>query len=231
MFVALDATREAILSYVVGKRTVENATAIATELRARVVNRPQIVSDGYPGYLPAIDQAFGGDVDFGQLVKVYQSPPGNEAAVRYSPGRVIAAEKTVICGEPDEATISTSYVERFYLTTRMQLRRFTRPTNGFSKKLRNHRAAFALYVSWYNLCRVHEALRVTPAMALGVTDHVWTVAELVQQALNAPVPPPLPIPGQLPLGITAARAKGEMRGGYRPRRPRPPLKIVKGGLS
>src|SRR5207253_10570675 len=115
---------------------------------------------------------------------------GNDAATRYSPGRVIGVSKTVVCGDPDEEKISTSFVERFNLTTRMQMRRFTRLTSGFSRKIENHRAAIALYLAWYNLCRIHETLRCTPAMALGVTDHVWTIGELVQAALDAPVPPP-----------------------------------------
>lgn len=151
-----------------------------------------------------------GDADFAQLVKTYAASPGNDAARRYSPGEVIAIEKKVVTGEPDPAKISTSFVERFNLTTRMQHRRFTRLTNGFSKKLDNHRAAVPLYLAWYNLCRIHEKLRCTPAMALGVTDHVWSIGELVEVALAAQAPTPLPTPGQQSFaGMSAAKAKGD----------------------
>jgi IS1 family transposase len=229
VFVALDATKKAVLSYVVGKRTGVETLALARDLRARIVNRPQITADGYVPYVNAIRDAFDLDVDFAQLVKVYATTPGNDAATRYSPGRVIGAEKVVICGRPDEEKISTSYVERFNLTTRMQMRRFTRLTNAFSRKIENHRAAIALHMSWYNLCRSHEALRCSPVMALGVTDHIWTIGELVGAALDAPVPPPMPPRGQLPFqGMTGAQAKGEGRGSYRgPRLPR--LRVIRGG--
>jgi IS1 family transposase len=228
VFIALDATRKAVLSYVVGKRTAENTFALASDLRARIVNRPQITADGYVPYVNAVTEAFDRDVDFGQLTKVYAATPGNDAATRYSPGRVIGAEKTAICGRPDEEKISTSYVERFNLTSRMQMRRFTRLTNAFSKKLRNHRAAVALYVAWYNLCRVHETLRCTPAMALGVTDHIWTVGELVDAALSAPMPPPPAPTGQQTFrGMSAGAAKNERRGTKIG--PRPRLRIIKGG--
>ena len=108
--------------------------------------------------------------------------PGNDAATRYSPGAIRGIEKTTVCGKPDEAKISTSYVERFNLTTRMGVKRFARLSNGFSKKLQNHRAAVALQIAFYNLCRWHETIRCTPAMALGVTDHMWTIGELVELA-------------------------------------------------
>ena len=127
-------------------------------------------------------------------------------------------------GEPDESKISTSYIERFNLTTRMQSRRFTRLTNAFSKKLANHRAAVALQVAHYNLCRWHETISGTPAMALGVTDHGWTIGELVEAALPAPVPPPLASPAHLQ-GMSADKAKGEKGGG----KPRP--YALKGGRA
>lgn len=210
LFVALAANAKAVLSYIVGKRNMDNTLALAYDLRRRIVNRPQITSDGFPAYPDAIDFAFGLDVDFAQLVKIYQSTPGNEAAVRYSPGTVRDIETKIVRGNPDPERISTSYVERFNLTTRMASRRFTRLTNGFSKKIENHRAAIALHVAHYNLCRVHETIRVTPAMALGVTDHVWTVGELVAAALGAPeTPAPITPPEH---AMSAARAKGENRG-------------------
>ncbi|MCW5888937.1 MAG: transposase [bacterium] len=232
VWVALDATTKAVLSYVVGKRTGREALAIATDLRARILNRPQITADGFGPYVGAIDYAFGRDVDFAQIVKDYAAVTGNDAAHRYSPGEVIATTKTVVCGNPDPTKISTSYVERFNLSTRMHMRRFTRLTSGFSRKLENHQAAISLHFAFYNFVRVHETLRVTPAMALGVTDHVWTIGELVHAALSAPEPSPLPGPGQQTLpGLTAAQAKGETRGSYRgPRGPRK-LRLIPGGRS
>jgi IS1 family transposase len=191
--VALAATQKALLSYVVGKRNAENTEALALDLRARVVNRPQITSDGYTPYPSAVELAFGRDVDYSVLMKRYVGDSNlPDAAHRYSPGHVIGTETTVIRGRPDPEKISTSYVERFNLSSRMQMRRVTRLTNGFSKKLDNHRAAVALWVCFYNLCRVHETLRCTPAMALGVADHIWTIGELVQAALAPSDVPPLP---------------------------------------
>jgi hypothetical protein len=185
-----------VLSYVVGKRTAENAETLAIDLESRITTRAQLTSDGFAPYIGAVNTAFGANVDFAQLVKIYQATPGNDAAHRYSPGSIRGLEKNVIRGNPDEGKISTSYVERFNLTTRMAMRRFTRLTNGFSKKLENHRAAIALHIAHYNFCRVHETLRCTPTMQLGVTNHIWTIDELLDRALAtlpetpAPIPPP-----------------------------------------
>ena len=218
-----------MLSYVVGKRDAAHTEALAADLRARILNRPQITSDGFSPYIDAIDAAFGLNVDFAQLVKTYQGGDSTrqDAAHRYSPGTIRSITKTVITGDPHEDRISTSYVERFNLTTRMQMRRFTRLTNGFSKKLVNHGAAIALHLAHYNLCRVHETLRVTPAMHLGVADHVWTVGELVAAALTVPgIPPASPAP-ERPKGMSAGAAKDERRGtGLGPRRR---LRLIKGG--
>ncbi len=188
-----------------------------------MLNRPQITADGFPAYPGAIAAAFGrNDVDFAQLEKIYQGVEGNSAEHRYSPGRIREVHETVVFGAPDPSRISTSYVERFNLTTRMQSRRFTRLTNGFSKKLDNHKAAIALHVAWYNLCRVHETLRVTPAMALGVTGHVWSIVELVAEGLGAPIQP-APIAPEPHKGMSAGRAKGEI-GSHR----RPVLRLLPG---
>jgi IS1 family transposase len=193
LFIALAANQKAILSYVVGKRSVENTEALAFDLRARIVNRPQITSDGYSPYVNAVQDAFRSGVDFAVLTKKYVGDSNlPDAAHRYSPGHVSEVERVVIKGNPDPDLISTSYVERFNLSSRMQMRRFTRLTNGFSKKLENHRAAVALWICFYNLCRVHETLRCTPAMALGITDHIWTIAELITAALEPSDTPPLP---------------------------------------
>jgi hypothetical protein len=140
---------------------------------------------------------FGVDVDFATIVKRYAlDSTATDAAHRYSPSKVVSSERTVIRDRPAKEYISTSYVERFNLSSRMQMRRFTRLTNAFSKKLANHEAAIALWVCFYNLCRVHETLRCTPAMALGVTDHIWTIGELIAAAQEpgeaSPLPPIVP---------------------------------------
>lgn len=152
------------------------------DVASRLKNRVQLTTDGHGPYLEAVEGAFGADVDFAQLVKTYGQAP--DAEKRYSPPVCVGARKETFTGKPDKRHISTSYVERQNLTMRMHMRRFTRLTNGFSKKLRNHKAAVALYVAHYNLCRVHETLRITPAMALGVTDHIWDIGELVDAALS-----------------------------------------------
>ena len=222
-FVALDATRKAIISYRTGKRTADNTVEFASDVRARILGRPQISSDGFSPYVDAIEWAFGSEVDYGQIVKVYEGEPGPTAARRYSPGWVVDVRKATIAGAPDRAKISTSYVERSNLSLRMGCRRFTRLTNAFSKKPQNHKAAVALYVAHYNLCRVHEALRITPAMALGVTDHIWTIGELVAAALgDGSSEPPVPVsPPPAPVYPSLSAAKSG----------RPALRVVQGGLS
>lgn len=181
-FLALDATNKAILSFYTGKRNAQSTRFFVSDLRQRVINSPQITSDGFPHYVPAITAIFGPQVDYAMLVKNYRVVQGNQAQIRYSPGAIVSVSRQVVAGRPDERRISTSYVERTNLTVRMSQRRFTRLTNGFSKKLENHQAAVALFVAHYNFCRVHEALRITPAMALGVSDHIWSVAELIMNA-------------------------------------------------
>jgi IS1 family transposase len=194
LYIALAATQKAIISYTVGKRNDASTREFLGDLRQRIVNRVQITSDGYPGYPSAMAATFGHDVDFATIVKHYAvEGTGTDAAHRYSPSKVTGSERTVIRGRPATEHISTSYVERFNLSSRMQMRRFTRLTNGFSKKLANHRAAIALWVCFYNLCRVHESLRMTPAMALGVTDHIWSIGELIAAAQEPEEAPPLPL--------------------------------------
>ena len=187
-FTALDATGKAIISYVTGKRTEDNTRAFVNDVWERIINRPQITTDGFGPYVDAVAECFGDDADYAQLVKHYAAEHSVEAKRRYSPPHVVRVERRVVSGRPRH--VSTSYVERSNLTLRMQQRRFTRLTNGFSKKLQNHKAAVALFVSHYNLCRVHETIRITPAMALGVTDHIWTIGELVEAALEGVIPEP-----------------------------------------
>lgn len=139
---------------------------------------PQLTTDGYGPYLPAIEKTFGYDVDFAQLIKVYR---GEGWGGRYSPGRLLEILSKPRIGRPDEAHVSTSYVERQNLTMRMQMRRFTRLTNAFSKKLTNLKAALALHFAWYNFVRIHASLRVTPAMAAGISSQVWKLQQLLPQ--------------------------------------------------
>jgi IS1 family transposase len=188
IYLALASSAKAILSFRVGKRDFENTSLFANDLRERVINAPEISSDGWPSYGPAIRDAFGSHCTHGVIQKVYASEPNKDAARRYSPGYVVAVERRNEIGVPGH--ISTSYVERQNLTLRMQQRRFTRLTNGFSKKLDHHVAAVGLYVAHYNFCRVHETVRQTPAMALGIADHVWAIGELLAACLdNAPREP------------------------------------------
>jgi IS1 family transposase len=183
-FIALAGAAKAIITYRTGKRTRENTELFLNDLRARVVGSPEISADGFNPYPWAVANAFGEQCKFGVIEKHYAVNGSPEAARRYSPGQVVSVSKNAVFGRPDK--ISTSYVERQNLSLRMSQRRFTRLTNGFSKTYLNHCAAVALYVAHYNLCRVHEALRVTPAMQLGVTDRVWAISELVEAALAAP---------------------------------------------
>jgi IS1 family transposase len=177
-FLALADTAKAIIGYRVGKRTAETTRAFVADLRDRVIGAPEISSDGFNQYPAAIEMAFGIDCQYGQIEKQYATDPALEAARRYSPPAVVAVSRKRVFGQPKR--ISMSYVERQNLTVRMQSRRFTRLTNAFSKKLENHIAAVALYVAHYNFCRVHEALRVTPAMQLGLLVDAATAGVLLE---------------------------------------------------
>ncbi|HEV2100082.1 MAG TPA: hypothetical protein VGR45_14315 [Stellaceae bacterium] len=188
VFLALAGAGKAIISWRVGKRNGENCRALLADLRARVLGAPEISSDAFPAYPDAVEQAFGTECSFGTIEKHYAVDGAVEAARRYSPAAVVSIRRRRIIGA--QRAISTSYIERQNLTLRMQQRRFTRLTNAFSKKLESHIAAVPLYVAHYNLCRVHETLRVTPAMQLGATDHIWTIGELVDAALDGVLPAP-----------------------------------------
>lgn len=175
---AIDADTKMCVSYLVGGRTTGWATDFMLDCRERIIGHPQITTDAHKPYLKAVEEAFGGEADYAQLHKIYGATEANEA--RYSPATCIGCDMKVVSGDPDPAHVSTSYVERQNLTMRMSMRRFTRLTNGFSKKLENHGHAVALYFLHYNFCRVHKTLRVTPAMEAGIANHVWTTQELVE---------------------------------------------------
>jgi hypothetical protein len=147
------------------------------DIRQRVIGRPQITTDAHKPYMGAVEIAFGENVDYAQIHKIYGAPSEDEAR-RYSPSRIIGCDMKTVIGEPDYRHVSTSFVERQNLTMRMSMRRFTRLTNGFSKKIDNHAHSVALHFMYYNYCRVHKTLRVTPAMEAGLTDHVWSMEEL-----------------------------------------------------
>lgn len=187
-WVALDADTKLVPSWCIGKRDALYAYRFMTDLEKRLKNRVQLTTDGHKAYLKAVESVFGTDIDYAMLVKLYGQEP--EAEKRYSPAQCVGTEKIIIEGNPEIANISTSYIERQNLTMRMSMRRFTRLTNAFSKKIKNLEAAVALHFMYYNFCRSHKtlnlkrALGITPAMAAGVTDHQWTVAELIKMATN-----------------------------------------------
>jgi IS1 family transposase len=195
-YVALASATRAIIGYRTGKRTTDTTDDFIQDLRARVIGLPEISTDGLHFYKNAIRDAFGSRTAHGVVQKTYSVTHLNvtEASRRYSPAQVIAVEYEAVSGKPTQ--ISTSYVERQNLTLRMGSKRFARLSNGFSKKIDCHLAAVALHVAFYNLCRTHEALRMTPAMALGITDRVWSVAELIEAALKAVPNDPTPTPAQ-----------------------------------
>jgi IS1 family transposase len=177
---AICADTKLVPSWLVGSRDAEAASAFIADIAGRLASRIQLTSDGHGPYLQAVEGAFGADVDYAMLGKVYGSAP--EAGTRYSPAECVACRKQRITGSPDERHVSTSFAERQNLTMRMSMRRFTRLTNGFSKKFENHAHAVALHFMYYNFGRVHKTLRVTPAMQAGIADHVWTLEEIVQLA-------------------------------------------------
>lgn len=176
---ALCADTKIVPSWLVGARDAMHAAHFIADLASRLTHRVQLTTDGHKPYLEAVEEAFGGEIDYAMLIKLYGPVPGNAAETRYSPGECTGTEKRVIVGHPDEAHISTSYAERQNLTMRMRMRRFTRLTNAFSKKIENHEAAVALHFMHYNFVRRHQTLRITPAMAAGVGHHLWSLEELV----------------------------------------------------
>jgi len=180
----IDADTKLCVSYLVGGRTTGWAMDFMEDCSERIIGKPQITTDAHKPYLKAVEEAFGGDANYAQLHKVYGA--SDEPEKRYSPATCIGCVMKTVSGVPDPAHVSTSYVERQNLTMRMSMRRFTRLTNGFSKKIENHGHAVALHFMYYNFVRIHKTLRVTPAMEAGIAGHVWSMEELV--ALLEPKP-------------------------------------------
>ncbi len=174
---AIDADTKLIPSWIVGPRDGTTARIFVNDLADRLADRIQLTSDGLNAYLKAVESAFRGDVDYAQLVKIYSST--TEGQKRYSPAECVGCERHAVTGYPDPEHVSTSYIERANLTMRMGMRRFTRLTNAFSKKIENHCAAIALHMMHYNFVRIHQTLKVTPAMAAGVTNRLWEIEDIV----------------------------------------------------
>jgi IS1 family transposase len=188
---AIDAETKLLITWLVGGRDSDYAIAFMDDLRDRLANRVQLTSDGHRAYLEAVEGAFGGDVDYAQLVKLYGAA-SESAKGRYSPAECIGARKERIEGSPDPKHISTSFAERQNLTMRMQMRRFTRLTNAFSKKFENHMHMVALYTVWYNYVKQHKSLKgLSPAMAAGLSDTLWSMTDLAK-IIDARLPKPGP---------------------------------------
>jgi IS1 family transposase len=200
---ALDADSKLIVSWMVGGRDADYALALMDDLRSRVDTRMQLTTDGHTPYLRAVEEAFGADIDYSMLIKLYGAPPASvEAARRYSPADCVGTRRDKITGNPDPKHVSTSYVERHNLSIRMGVRRFTRLTNAFSKRIDNHCHALAIYFVYYNFCRSHASLKkLTPAMAAGVAIGPWEMSDVV--AL-----------------IDAREEAPKARGPYKPRAPK-----------
>lgn len=186
-FTGIDADSKLVVSWYVGNRDLYCATEFMKDVASRLKGRVQLTTDGYKPYLKAVDAAFDGEIDFAQLIKIYGEPNGGNNEKRYSPADCTGTETKVIEGRPDKAFISTSYVERQNLTMRMHMRRFTRLTNAFSKKVENHCYAIALHFVYYNFCKVHKTLRVTPAMEAKLATKPMSIEDLVSLApIEAP---------------------------------------------
>ena len=176
---AIDVDSKLIISYLVGGRDADYATEFMLDLKSRLTTPVQLTTDGLKAYLPAVEKAFDWNIDYAQLVKTYGASP-ESAKGRYSPADCTGIKKTKISGDPDISKISTSYAERQNLTMRMHMRRFTRLTNGFSKKVENHANAVALHFMFYNFVKIHKTLRVTPAMEAGITDRLWDLEDIAR---------------------------------------------------
>ncbi|HZS42024.1 MAG TPA: hypothetical protein VFF06_34585 [Polyangia bacterium] len=244
-FVALDVPSRAVVFHLIGKRDQGTTELFVNNVRARILGRPHIAADAFKPYPEAIDLAFGdGNVDFGVLKKMYEGEEDEDSDAPLLDGvkpqsekrhrvRYKGAEKVKVFGEPNMKNVSTSLIERSNLTTRTWQRRFTRRAITFSKSLRHHIAAVALHYAWYDLGHIHSSLRQTPAMALGIEDHAWSVAELIEASLSAPEPPPLDVsngPGSAQLGFDF-RKPPKQATVTPPPSERPKLILLKGGLG
>jgi IS1 family transposase len=178
-WVSMDADTKLVPSWLVGPRNTGAAYEFIHDLAGRLANKVQLTTDGHRPYLEAVESAFGGDIDYAMLIKIYGKSMGIKDETRYSPAQCLGAKKVVVTGNPKGSDVSTSYIERQNLTMRMGMRRFTRLTNGFSKKVENHAHAIALHYMYYNFVRVHKSLRCTPAMAAGVTSRLWSIENIV----------------------------------------------------
>ena len=179
-WVGIDPESKLVVSWEVGKRNAKTAQRFIDDLAGRLANRVTLATDGFHPYVMAVEKTFGGEIDYGMLVKIYGATGERER--RYSPPECIGTHKHRIAGDPDPKDISTSHIERQNLTMRMQMRRYTRLTNAFSRKLYNHCCAVALHYMFYNYARIHKSLRVTPAMQIGLADHVWSLEEVAELA-------------------------------------------------
>lgn len=177
---AIDTDTKLVPCWHVGGRDMGAATAFIDDLAARLTNRVQLTTDGHRPYLDAIESAFGSDIDYARLTKIYGTDQAAKTEKRYSPAKFIEAKCGIFTGDPDQEHISTSYVERQNLTMRMSMRRFTRLTNGFSKKIENHMHAISLHYMYYNFCRIHRTLKITPAMEAGIADMVYDLDFIVR---------------------------------------------------
>jgi IS1 family transposase len=176
-WVAIDAETKLVPSWLVGRRDGISAMEFIKDLASRLAHRVQLTTDGHRPYLNAVEEAFGSEIDYAMLIKIYG---GSQEEVRYSPAECLGTEKRWVSGNPVQELVSTSYVERQNLTMRMSMRRFTRLTNAHSKKIENHIHAISLHYMYYNFCRIHKTLRCSPAMAAGVTDHLWEIEDIVK---------------------------------------------------
>ena len=176
-FTGIDAETKVIPTFLIGSRDAGCAVEFMNDLASRLSNRVQLTTDGHKMYLSAVEDAFQGAIDYAMLIKVYGATP--EGDHRYSPAECLGTQKNAITGCPDKKHVSTSFVERHNLTLRMSIRRYTRLTNAHSKKLENHTAALGLFLCFYNFCRIHQTIRVTPCMAAGVTSRVWSIEDLL----------------------------------------------------
>ncbi len=176
-WVAIDADSKLVPSWLVGRRDGRSAMEFIKDLASRLANRVQLTTDGHRPYLNAVEEAFGSEIDYAMLIKIYG---GEQSEVRYSPAECLGTEKKWISGNPDKELVSTSYIERQNLTMRMSMRRFTRLTNAHSKKVENHIHAISLHYMFYNFAKIHSTLRCSPAMAAGVSEHLWSIEDIVR---------------------------------------------------